>query len=138
MKQIVYLAVFISSLLSSSMVHARPWAPEPGVCYYFKGQKLQHQRPCSIQHGYGAGAHYATLTWPDGHETSIYKVNQCPKQNYDSEGFCAYEVDSKPARRLYLSSFLSMSSEPLSEIDRAGDCFEIKASKETFCHSLGN
>lgn len=138
MKQIVYVAVFALSLLHGSMVYARPSIPEPGVCYYFKGQKLQRQRPCSIQYGYGAGAHYVTLIWSDGSETSIYKVNYCPKQNYNNEGFCEYSVNDKPAKRLHLSSFLSLSSEPLSEEDRAGDCFEIKASKETFCHSLGH
>jgi hypothetical protein len=129
------LALFLAYL---PVAQSLPYPPFPGVCYYFKGEKLIKQRPCSIQAGYGAGAHYVVLIWPNGHTTEITKHNSCtPRQtNYDSEGFCRYEVYDKKARRMWLSSFITLETSPPFEIHLSGDCFQLVDSKEAFCHSL--
>lgn len=129
----IYIALILGLSPNSSL--ARPYKPETGVCYYFKHRDLQDKHPCIVSAGYGAGGHYASLTWTDGREIGIFKENYCPTQNFDQYGFCAYTVDEQPANRYSLDIFFQFSEQALSSEDKAADCYELN-SGEAFCYGL--
>ena len=129
----IYITAILSLIPDSTL--ARPYKPEIGVCYYFKNRDLQYLRPCVVSAGYGAGAHYATLTWADGSETSIFKKNYCPAQNFDQYGFCSYTVNEQAANRFNLDIFLQFSEQALRAEDRAAECYELN-NGIAFCYGL--
>ncbi len=127
------IIVFPIAVISKSL--ARPYPPRSAVCYYFNNRNLQYIRPCVVSAGYGAGGHYAVLTWTNGHETPIEKINFCPQNKYDPYGFCSYNVYDKPAKRLSLDSFLKMSEQTPNSEDKVAECYEL-SSGEAFCFGL--
>lgn len=129
----IYVALILGLIPNTTL--ARPYKPKIGVCYYFKNRDLQYQRPCVVSAGYGAGGHYATLTWADGREISIIKENYCPSQNFDQYGFCAYTVNEQPANRYSLDIFFQFSEQALNSEDEAAECYELN-SREAFCYGL--
>lgn len=111
--------------------NSRPYPDRSGVCYFFRGQKQELTQPCVISAGYGAGAHYAVLQWPDGVKTSIVMINSCPNKDWDDNGFCKYTVDEYKATYYQRDVFLKVTTR--ADEDNL-DCYRVIDTGNSVCY----
>lgn len=136
-KLILYLNVatliFISAHFYFSKSEARPWPDRIGICYVFEGQKIQKTVPCVISTGYGAGAMYTNLSWPDGKSNQIITCTDtnCPNN---------YTLDDKPAETYTLDGTWYkpvQDGRTGDELDNPADdvqCVRVKGSQVSYCY----
>lgn len=133
--RIAVLTSFIPLIAASFMPRAiaRPYPDRLGICYRFQDDTLDHQEPCVISTGYGAGAHYTVLHWSDDTNTAIYLMTACTEQEYDDRGFCGYQMDEEDAEPYERNIFFDITTEH--EPDNI-PCYRAIASDESVCYQF--
>lgn len=134
---IVFSSTALTVILPIS-VQARPYPDRPGVCYFFQKDLLKLKNPCVVSTGYGAGGHYAVLTWADGVKTAIVKTNYCPKGGWIKDAsvangmeFCRFTVDNYDAQPYTRDSF----QQPTTfKEEMTYDCFRVNKTGNSVCY----
>jgi hypothetical protein len=90
---------------------------------------------CIISIGWGAGAHYAVLHWPDKHVTNIRMDTNCPDQERLPDGFCSYFLDDKPAERYRRNVFGSIAAMDDEDPDNM-TCFRVTRTGNSVCYRI--
>jgi len=128
---LVAASVAALSVGLSQPASSRPYPDLAGVCYFFRGEVRKLTQTCVISGGYGAGAHYAVLQWPDGVQTSITMINYCPRQKYDKGGFCKYTVDKREAKPYQRDVFFQSTTH--TDPDNL-DCYRVISTGNSVCY----
>lgn len=134
---IVFSSTALMLILPTS-VQARPYPDRPGVCYFFRKEVLKLKQPCVVSAGYGAGGHYAVLTWADGVKTAIVMINYCPKPGPTQETplangmeFCRFTVDNYDAQPYARDVFLRPTN---LKGEMEYDCFRVIKTGNSVCY----
>ena len=132
-----YGAAIATSLASIAVVawsisaESRPYPDRSGICYFYRGDIQELLESCVISSGYGAGAHYATLHWPDGVDTHITLINACSTEHFDDRGFCRYIVDDYEAVLYERDVFLNITM--VEDPDNL-TCYRIVETDNSVCY----
>jgi hypothetical protein len=125
----------IGLAMLATVVEARPYPDQSGVCYFYRGDTQEMMEPCVISGGYGAGAHYAILRWSDGVDTRIVMGNLCEPDAYDEYGFCTYTVDDYEAEPYERNVFLDITT--LDDPDNM-TCYRVLETGNSVCYRFNS
>lgn len=131
--QLPLVATFVamSLVVLGAPANSRPSPDRTGICYFFRKEASELTQTCVVSSGYGAGGHYAVLRWSDGVQTNITKINFCPQQNYDKNGFCKYTLDEREAKPYQRNVFFK----PTTSVDADNlDCYRVKSTGNSVCY----